>query len=384
MLMTSKVLMLKRESYEQHGIDSAICALFDHFGGIGNFIKPGDNVLLKVNLVMGGKPERSITTHPSVVRSVARAALDAGGRPIIADSPGIDSFARAARKSGFSDVANELGIPCVELTDPVHLPIAPGASFHKIDVARRALESDVIINMPKMKTHGQMLLTLGVKNMFGCVVAQRKAEWHHSVGMDREMFASLLIDIWNGLRPALTIMDGVIGMDGYGPSSGNSFPYGVIAGARDALTMDFWLCRMLGVKYADFPLWRAASKRQMPQCALDEEDLAGDFPAAHRWNGVNIPKLCSMSVLPFLSLIPFGRALEHSLMSRPSHVANLCVACGKCAAVCKSDAISQNGTKLTFNYKKCIHCYCCHEMCPVRAIEFRDGFLRRLMKFLRR
>jgi len=381
---TSKLLMLKRESYEQHGIDSAVRALFDHFGGVGNFIKPGDNVLLKVNLVMGGKPERCITTHPSVVRSVARAVLDAGGRPVIADSPGIDPFARAARKSGFTDVADELSVPCVELTDPVPLHVTEGASFHKIDVARRALDSDVIINMPKMKTHGQMLLTLGVKNMFGCVVAQRKAEWHHSVGMDRDLFASLLIDVWNGLRPAFTIIDGVIGMDGYGPSSGNPFPYGVIAGARDALVMDFWLCVMLGVRFADFPLWRAASKRKMQQCAIDEEDLAGDFPVKHKWNGVDIPKLCSMSVLPFLSLIPFGRSLEHSLTSRPAQVADLCIGCGKCVAVCKSEAVSQNGAKLTFNYKKCIRCYCCHEMCPVRAIEFRDGLLRGLMKFLRR
>ncbi|MCL2684327.1 MAG: DUF362 domain-containing protein, partial [Synergistaceae bacterium] len=265
----SKLLMLKRESYEQRGIDSAVNTLFDHFGGVGNFIRPGDSVLLKVNLVMGGKPERSITTHPSIVRSVARAVMDAGGRPTIADSPGIDPFARAAKVSGFTDVASELGIRCVELTDPVLMPVAGGASFHRIEVSRLALESDVIINLPKMKTHGQMLLTLGVKNMFGCVVAQRKAEWHYSVGFDRDLFASLLIDIWNGLRPAFTIIDGVIGMDGTGPSSGNPFPYGVIAGARDAFVMDFWLCRMLGVRFGDFPLWRAASKRRIPQCALD-------------------------------------------------------------------------------------------------------------------
>jgi len=148
--------------------------------------------------------------------------------------------------------------------------------------------------------------------------------------------------------------------------------------------MDFWLCRMMGVKFGDFPLWRAASKRQMPQCALDEADLAGDFPASHTWNNVNIPKLCSLSVLPFLSLMPFGRALEQSLAARPSVVANLCVGCGKCVAVCKAEAISLAAAELTFNYKKCIHCYCCHEMCPVSAIEFRDGLLRKIMKFLRR
>ncbi|MDR3076266.1 MAG: DUF362 domain-containing protein [Synergistaceae bacterium] len=380
--MAGKLLLLKRESYGQRGIDSAVAVVFEHFGGIRNFVKPGDSVLLKVNLVMGHKPERCVTTHPSVVRAVARAVIDAGGHPVIADSPGIDSFGSAARTAGFAEAARELGISCIELTDPVPMPVAPGASFRKIEVARKVLESDVIINLPKMKTHGQMLLTLGVKNMFGCVVAQRKAEWHYNVGLNRGLFASLLLDIWNGTRPALTILDGVIGMDGTGPTNGEPYPYGVIGGARDALVMDFWLCRMLGVNFEDFPLWKAASARNMPQCGLDESDLAGDFQAGHRWEGVNIPKLYSMSVTPFLSPLPFGKTLEQSLASRPAHRTALCIGCGKCAAMCQAGAITQDGKKIAFDYKKCIRCYCCHEMCPVNAIEFKDGLMRKLMKLL--
>jgi len=311
---------------------------------------------------------------------VARLVLDAGGRPVIADSPGIDNFARAARRAGFMDVARELDIPCVELTDPVPLPGASDASFHKIEVARLALSSDTVIDLPKMKTHAQMLLTLGVKNMFGCVVAQRKAEWHYSVGLRREAFASLLLDVWNGVRPALTILDGVIGMDGHGPTNGDPFPYGVMAGARDALTMDFWLCRMMGVRLEDYPLWQAAAARNMPQCILDENDLAGDFSPLHVWQGLNIPRLDSLSVIPGLSRIPFGGILERALASRPVHRPDRCVGCGKCAAMCRAGAIAQRGKNVTFDYAKCIRCYCCHEMCPVSAIDFKDGLLRRVMK----
>jgi uncharacterized protein (DUF362 family)/Pyruvate/2-oxoacid:ferredoxin oxidoreductase delta subunit len=376
--------MLNRKSYGRDDVESAVNAIFDHFGGVGKFVKPGDSVLLKVNLVMGREPDRAVTTHPSVVRAVARAVLDAGGRPVVADSPGIDKFSSAARVAGFADAAAELGVPCEELTDPVALPSCPDASFHKIEVARAALESDVVINLPKMKTHGQMLLTLGVKNMFGCVVAQRKAEWHYSVGMSRDLFASLLLDVYNGTRPALTIMDGIVGMDGAGPTNGDPRPYHVIAGAHDALVMDFWLCRMLGVQLSDFPLWRAASARKMPRTELDEADLAGDFPASHVWRGVNIPHLDSLGVIPGLSRLPFGKFIERSLASRPAHRPENCVACGKCAAVCRAGAISQTGRNLSFDYNKCIRCYCCHEMCPVNAIEFRDGLLRRAMKFLGR
>lgn len=379
--MTGKLLLLRRNGYDREGMDSAVRAVFDHFGGVGSFVSPGGRVLLKVNLVAGHEPERRATTDPSVVRAVARLVMDAGGRPVIADSPGIDSFARAARKAGFMDVAEELGIPCVGLTDPVPLPASPDASFHKIEVARLALESDLVINLPKMKTHAQMLLTLGVKNMFGCVVAQRKAEWHYSVGLRREAFASLLLDIWNGVRPALTILDGVIGMDGHGPTNGAPFPCGVVAGARDALAMDFWLCRMMGVRLEDYPLWRAAAARNMPQCRLNDDDLAGDFPPDHVWQGLNVPKLDSLSVIPGLSRLPF---LERALASRPVHRPDRCIGCGKCAAMCQARAIAQHGKNLTFDYARCIRCYCCHEMCPVNAIEFRDGLLRKLMKRLGR
>ena len=384
MVAMSEVLLLKRNEYDQEGISSAIEAIFNHFGGVERFVKPGNKVLLKVNLVAGRPPEQRVTTDPSVVRAVARAVLDAGGHPAIVDSPGIDNFSKAAQKAGFMDVARDLGIPCIELADPILLATAADASFHKIEVARLALESDVIINLPKMKTHAQMLLTLGVKNMFGCVVAQRKAEWHYKVGLKRDLFASLLLDIWNGTRPAFTIIDGVIGMDGHGPTNGKPYPYGVIGGAQDALAMDFWLCKMMGLKLEDFPLWQAASKRGMPQCSPNPADLAGDFSPSHLWQGVDIPQLANLAVIPFLSKMPFREKLEQSLTSRPAHRPAHCIYCGKCVAVCKADAIDLKDKKLTFDYKKCIRCYCCHEMCPVDAIEFKDGWLMKILKLLGR
>jgi uncharacterized protein (DUF362 family)/Pyruvate/2-oxoacid:ferredoxin oxidoreductase delta subunit len=381
--MGGKVLLLKRSGYDQKGIDSAVESVFEYFGGVRKFIAPGARVLLKVNLVAGHEPARRVTTDPSVVRAAARLVLRAGGHPVIADSPGIDNFLKAAKKAGLLDVAQELGVPCVELKDPLPLPVASDASFRKIEVSRQVLESDAVINLPKMKTHGQMLLTLGIKNLFGCVVAQRKAEWHYNVGFSRERFASLLLDLWNGVRPALTILDGVIGMDGLGPTNGKPFSYGVVAGAQDALAMDFWLCRMLGVRLEDYPLWQAASLRRMSQCRLDEGELAGDFSATHLWKGVNVPKLHSLSFLPILSKLPFGRALEQALTSRPVHRPNLCIQCGKCAAICPAHAVELRKKTLLFDYRKCIRCYCCHEMCPADAIEFKDGLLMKVMRHLR-
>lgn len=377
--MTAKVLLLRLENYDRKGIEDGVKTVFDHFGGVERFIKPGNRVLLKVNLVAGHHPERRVTTDPSVVRAVAGVVLQAGGYPFIADSPGIDGFSGAARKAGFAAVAEALGIPCVELMDPVPLPQSEGSSFQKIEVARAVLDSDVVINLPKMKTHGQMMLTLGVKNLFGCVVAQRKAEWHYSVGLKRELFASLLLDIWNGVRPALTILDGIVGMDGHGPTNGKPYAFGVLGGAEDALAMDFRLCRMMGIPLEDYPLWQAAKLRYLPQCAPDEEDLAGDFSLSHVWENLDIPKLDSLRLLPSIPF--FGKTLEQALTSRPIHRPERCIGCGKCVAMCKAGAVVLHDRRLTFDYKKCIRCYCCHEMCPTSAIAFRDGLIRKFTKF---
>ena len=374
----SRVLLIRQTDYNPSGVDSAVCRAFSFFGGEKRFIKQGDKVLLKVNLVAGHRPERRVTTDPSIVESVARHVLDCGGRPVIADSPGIDSFARAAEKAGFMEVGRRLGIPCTELDDPVPLP--PGASFHKIEVARLVQEADVIINLPKMKTHGQMLLTLGVKNLFGCVVGRSKAAWHYNVGLNRERFASLLLDIYKGVAPALTILDGVIGMDGDGPTSGSPFPYGIIAAAEDALTMDFLLCRMMNVPLEAFPLWQAAKSRGLPECDLNDCEAAGDFAPDYRFSGVRLPASRSLRLIPRIPFI--GPFIEKNMTSRPVHIPERCIGCGRCQEVCPAGALKHSYRKLYFDYGRCIRCYCCHEMCPVQAVGFKESPMIRLGRLL--
>lgn len=375
------MLLLRRSGYDPSEVDSAVRSAFAHFGGVERFVRPGARVLLKVNLVAGHPPERRVTTDPVIVRSVARQVLEAGGRPFIADSPGIESFAPAAERAGFTAVARELEIPCLELTDPVPIPVAPNASFRRIEVSRLVLEADAVINLPKMKTHGQMLLTLGVKNLFGCIVGQRKASWHYDAGLSCERFADLLLDLYFAVAPALTIVDGIVGMDGAGPTSGNPRPYGVVAAAEDALSLDFWLCRMMGAALDDFPLWLAAKKRGLSQCGLDANDLAGDFPPEHIFSGTDIPTPRSLRLLPRL---PFARLWERALTSRPVHVPSRCIGCGRCEAVCAAGALKHKDRVLHFDYGKCIRCYCCHEMCPVRAVAFRESPLVRWLRSLKK
>ena len=368
-----KVLFISQSNYEQNEIDRAIQRAFNHFG---ISFAQGEKILLKVNLVAGHEISRRVSTDPSIVRAAAKIILEQGAVPFIADSPGIDNFKNAAEKAGFMQIARELNIECKELTEPVDLPVEDGADFHKIQVSKYVLEADKIINLAKLKTHGQMYLTMGVKNLFGCVPGRLKAGWHYNVGLNREKFASLLLDIYNGVKPTFTILDGVIGMDGDGPTSGDPYSFGIIAASVDALTMDLWLCKMLGAKFEDYPLYLAAKKRNLPQCTLNPADVEGDITPEHFFKGVNIPKTRTMRLLPRL---PF---IERLMTSRPVHIPGLCIGCGRCAAVCAAGALKHENKKLYFDYSKCIRCYCCHEMCPVKAIEFKPSRLLTLVNKL--
>ena len=375
----SRIFFISQKNYSRPEIKNAVKRAFDNFGGAGNFIKSRDKVLLKVNLVSGHEIERRVTTDPSIVRAVAETVLECGAIPFIADSPGIDNFRSAAEKAGFMKIARDLNIECKELTEPVNLQVdKKNSDFHKIQVSRFVTEADKIINLPKLKTHGQMYLTMGVKNLFGCIPGRLKAGWHYNVGLNREKFASLLLDIYLNIKPCFTILDGVIGMQGNGPTAGEPYNFGIIAACEDALSMDFWLCKMLGAKFEDYPLYLAAKKRNMPQCILNEKDIEGDISAGHVFENVRLPKTRTMRLMPRL---PF---IERLMTSRPVHIPELCVGCGRCQAVCAAGALKHENKHLYFDYSKCIRCYCCHEMCPVQAIKFKESALLKFVNFLTR
>ncbi|MBN2123980.1 MAG: DUF362 domain-containing protein [Deltaproteobacteria bacterium] len=369
------VSLVRCDTYEEEKLEAGVRRAVDLLGGMTRFVRPGDRVLLKANLLCSRAPEKRVTTDPGVVRAVARMVLEAGARPFIGDSPSLGSFRRIAEKSGMAAVAEQLGIEVVELSDPVPVSPPEGSLFRKLEISSQALNADRIINLPKLKTHSQMLLTLGVKNLFGTVVAQRKAEWHYTAGVDRDTFASLLLDIYRTVQPGITILDGIWAMEGRGPSNGRPRKLNLIAAAEDAVALDTLVCRILGVPPRSFPLYRVARRRGIG--ATDEEALIlrGDPPDAFRVPGFSVPSLDSLGVMPGL----FGWFTKRFLVSKPVHMGDACTGCGQCAGICPAKALTLTGQGILFDYGRCIRCYCCQEVCPEDAIRFKQGLLVRLL-----
>ncbi len=194
----------------------ALDALLAPLGGMAAFVHPGQKVLLKPNMLAGKAPEKAVTTHPEILRAVIRAARAAGGIVSVGDSPGVGSPEQVARRCGLLSVIEEEGARFAPFAESVRVRVGSG-TFHELELARDILDADVVINLPKLKTHQMMGLTCGVKNLFGAVVGMRKVRLHLQAGTDKAFFALMLLELAEHIAPALTIVDAVVAHGGGRP-----------------------------------------------------------------------------------------------------------------------------------------------------------------------
>ena len=366
--MSSPVSIVRCRSYGDREVSERLRQALRLIGGVGAFVKKGDRVFLKPNLLFGKDPEKAVTTHPSVVKAVIEIVREAGGIPFIGDSPGIGSTAKAAEKAGIKGVAEAAGCPIVEFNRPVLSQKGRAKTFKHLEIDQAILEADVLINLPKWKTHGMMLLTLGVKNLFGCIPGSRKALWHLRAGADHNVFARMLIDLYRIIQPSLTILDGVVGMEGNGPSSGRPIPLGLILASGDALSLDQIVCDLLGISRKALLTNRTAFAQGMGR---EEIEVLGE-----KVNAVAIPRFefppssrTDWNLPGFLR-----RALSNALTARPVVERVKCKACDHCLEICPPKALERKGKDLVFDYGRCIRCFCCQEICEEGAILMKPGW----------
>ncbi|MCU0561390.1 MAG: DUF362 domain-containing protein [Desulfobacterales bacterium] len=370
--MAPRVVFSKCD-YDRSALGKRVPAMLEQAGGLR--IRTGTRVLIKPNFLAPARPERAMTTHPLVLRAAAEYALDCGSRVLIADSPGMGSFDRLLREGGYADALRGLEVAARPFKESVAVDI--GQPFGRIEIAREAIEAEVVINLPKLKTHAQMLLTLGVKNLFGCIVGYKKPEWHMRSGVDRQLFARLLVLIHRAVDPAVTLVDGIVGMEGHGPGrSGTPRPFGVLAAGASAPAVDAAICRFLNLPPERLPTHRAAAELGL---APQELEISGDFLPVP---GVRLPVLAPLTFGPRR----MQRLMRKHLVQRPEADPRLCRMCGECWRVCPAKAITAYARQIGFDYDRCIRCYCCVEMCPhgaLKAAETGPGRIVRKLAGLR-
>ena len=249
--MVTTVSLVRTHSYRVEELGPQLEALLAPWGGMAAWVKRGDRILLKPNLLTGARPTQACTTQPELVYCVAQMVQAVGGKPFLGDSPAFGSAYGVARANGLLPLAEKLGLPIVELHGDRYPAL--GSDFTHLRLSREAMEADAIINLPKLKSHVQLTLSLGVKNLFGCVPGKMKAWWHMEAGKDSQRFGTMLVETARTLAPSLTILDGIVGHEGNGPSQGTPRPLGLLAAATDVFALDRVVTDILGVDPARVP-----------------------------------------------------------------------------------------------------------------------------------
>jgi uncharacterized protein (DUF362 family) len=292
------VILSRCSDYSQTRIAEALQKQFELLGGLEKFVRPGDTVLLKPNFIAPRSRRHATQTDPAVIIETARLLKDFGAKPFVGDSPAWSNIFTCVKALKLKEPLKKLSVPVKQLDKPKWSRI--GAKNIRVSISSVALDADVIINLPKFKSHQQLTATFAVKNMFGCVSGKRKALWHFAKGKNADDFCELLIDIFKFLNPALTIIDAVVAMDGPGPIRGRARPLGWLIGGTDPIACETICAKLIGIKPEDIPIIKTA--RQMGFGCSDPakiEIVGDDFPQS----------ICTDFQLP--KLVPIGFSLLH-------------------------------------------------------------------------
>jgi uncharacterized protein (DUF362 family)/NAD-dependent dihydropyrimidine dehydrogenase PreA subunit len=328
---------------------------------------------IKPNFLKPSTADQVVSPHPVVVRAIAEICIEAGaGKIIIGDSPGFGSARKVAEKCGILKVAKDLGVDLVDFTEAITVS-TPDNFFHKkFTIARDAVEADIIINLPKFKTHAMMVLTLAVKNLYGFFVGKQKVRWHFQSGGDYNHFARLLVELAYTVNPGVSILDAVIGMEGNGPGSGNPRRFGFLAASRDMTCLDRVATEIAGVDPKKMHTLQAAEDIGY-NTDLRKISVIGD--SIEKLKIQDLKLAGNMNVDGPLFLKPLSRLLGRYITTKPFVEKMICRGCAICVKSCPANCITQTSSNkpVAINHNNCIRCFCCQELCPEGAIRVKDS-----------
>lgn len=380
-----KVSLVKCNSYELDEVELALEKSLRLIGGLDSYIKPGMKVLVKCNLLMKKKPEECTTTHPAVVEALVKKLKELGAIPIIGDSPGGLFTPRLLRgiysATGMIDVAQRTGAELNYNTNPMEVSFPEGKIIKNLTVMELLQEVDAVISVAKLKTHGMTLYTGAVKNLFGVIPGMTKAEYH--LRMNRvEDFTEALVDICQYVKPVLSIMDGVVGMEGDGPSAGTPRKIGAILASNSPYALDVVCASLVGISPERVPTIQRAMERGLCSYSLDDIKLLGDSFDELYIDDLKLPVTGEISFLHrvFGSNSRLATLLNHHLGPKPYFNHDECIGCSDCQRYCPPKAIEMVNRRPVVDLKKCIRCYCCQELCPEKAVEIKRSWFFKMFK----
>jgi len=374
------VAIVRTENYITDEILAALDKAVSLSGGIAPLKKRGKKLLLKLNMLAGTPPERATTTHPAFFEAAILYFHKHGFQLYAGDSPGIESTNGAGKRNGLMSVALAHGVEWVDFADTTDLHNEDGKLVKHFRVAKIFTQVDAVVSLPKLKTHSQMYYTGALKNMFGAIPGLEKSRFHVRFP-ERDNFAKMIVDLNCLLKPDLSLMDGIIGMEGNGPQNGDPIKMGVVLASYDALALDTICCKMIGYDPLSVPILKDAYTRGIWITSPDQASVSGAS-----LESVSKPDFKKIRIVAEISLAkrfapPFlYNSVRNIIVPRPVFNKKNCIVCKRCVEICQAGALSvkeKNEKKfISIDYNKCIRCYCCHEICPANAVILKKGVFR--------
>ena len=384
----TQVALIKCSDYDD---DLLIKVIKDGLGKIGFDFAQFKNarVGLKPNLLMAATPEKAVTTHPSFFKAVARIVIEQGGTPVLTECNGFGSLKLVMNSAGYAEVVKELSMEVGKMEEIASLHYPQAKLIKRIDISKAFFDVDMIINLPKLKTHGFTYMSGAVKNLFGTIPGLRKARMHLRFP-EPNGFSEWLLDLngalLNGFEKPKTIihiMDAIVGQEGEGPGpSGTPKKIGAVIFGSDPVAVDFVAAGVAGLDYKKVPTIMLGFKRDFTVSSPEDISVIGQSIEDLRVKNFQPTKSSISSHILRGWLV--GPTVKNIFIEKPWPSEEKCTLCYKCMSVCPAGAISQaqDSKKIPlYDYKKCIRCYCCIEFCPEAAISLKKGKLQWLLGF---
>lgn len=382
------VALLKCMEYDTDLIEKKLRQGFELLGG-HEFLKkliPKDSVvLLKPNMLSIEDKGSIVVTHYAVFEAVIRIIREYSNNISFGDSPGFGDSRKAAERSGLMEVADRYGVKFEDFKEALHIKLDNSILCKSWNIAKAAYEADVVISLPRLKTHGMAYYTGAIKNQFGCIPGSQKATWHTRMP-DANNFCKMLLDLNTAVGTSFAILDGIIAMEGNGPKSGDPYKMNTLIMGKSLSAVDSVAVRLIGYDNPlDTPVLKEVYDSKWGVVLPGdinilgeklEEMLAKDFKLCRKGGNFHF---INPTVTNFL---------RGMIAPNPSLIKGKCIGCGRCAQVCpeKPAAIDmvKQGDMLNpkWNMNRCIRCFCCQELCPVGAIETKNSNLGKLLSKL--
>lgn len=369
MKTNSRVSIVKCKAYNPEEIVESLKRAIELLGGISKYVKSGERILLKPNILSARPPESGVDTHPEIVRSVARIVRQVGAKVLVGDSPGGYGFKSAGstyEASGIKKMCEEENIELAEFDKAYNV--------NGIPLALAAKEADGIISIPKMKTHNLTTITGAIKNSFGLAVGLYKTDCHLRAPKPKD-FAKFVVDVFECAPPRLVIMDGVVAMEGEGPAAGDLRNVGLILTSNDAVACDAVFSRLIGLSPLSIHTTSEAYRRNLGQSDISKIEISGERLEEVKLHDFKLPGTSLYLRIPEPLLKLIGKGVKFW----PLIDEDTCTECQLCAQSCPTNCITINKEVSKIDYKKCISCFCCFEVCPYKAISVKRSLLAKFL-----